>query len=419
MIFRKPPLSQKYFVSLLMLLTSILAGPAAYADDAGPSIADAEARAACVAALVDDLDNIMYRDLRNRTATELLKVEACAFSETLKSNQIGTMIGLADGKSPKDERTRLRKSADDFERARFESVKSGIVTGFIDAVEGLQPADIEQDGRYIILVLDVLEDLDLNTLATGTDAWIGLAESQSFFNFVPHRPGQTPDGMSSLAFPIDVDSDEWGSCDPKCRAYLDFVVASKVASNLISQAVQVKTGELVRATDLALKEYDYYFFETGDGLYPHELWFNSLGKTDDPFDVPDGKWTLIHPTPVLYYNDLDGDVEPSVMIEVFGYTHLGYRPFAPEKSLPFGGAFAVDLENDQVRMGGVVHLPIKGLLANAGLDTLSEFVPCRLCSVAFMTDTDGDWSIGLKIDAARLLYPDEKAKKAWRKFTSP
>lgn len=68
---------------------------------------------------------------------------------------------------------------------------------------------------------------------------------------------------------------------------------------------------------------------------------------------------------------------------------------------------AVDLKSDDLRYGAVVHLPVKRAVKSIAGESVSKFVPCTVCSVAFLTDGDEDWSIGLKIDIAKVLYDQD------------
>ena len=98
------------------------------------------------------------------------------------------------------------------------------------------------------------------------------------------------------------------------------------------------------------------------------------------------------------------------MIEVLGVTKLNY---SKNGSLPIGASLAVDLQNDSIRYGCVAHLPVKGAFKKIGFDAVSDLIPSETVSIAFLTDGDDDWSVGLKIDVAGLLYSKDKAKSAF------
>ena len=140
---------------------------------------------------------------------------------------------------------------------------------------------------------------------------------------------------------------------------------------------------------------------------------NSWGKSDNVFEVPKTKINVPHPSPVVYYNNLGGDIDPSLLIEVLGVTKLNY---SKNGSLPIGISAAVDFQNDNIRYGGVAHLPLKGAFKKAGLDSISDFIPTETFSIAVLTDGDDDWSVGLKIDVAGLLYSKDKAKSTYLDF---
>ena len=234
----------------------------------------------------------------------------------------------------------------------------------------------------------------------------------SLFNFSP-SPTEFPADVDYLYdFPLEGNGD-LSDCTSACNLYIENYLLAKIWEELWGLNSQKDVAASRTKIRNALDEYDYFFFEAGDGLYPWELWVNSWGKSDNVFEVPKTKINVLHPSPVVYYNNLGGDIDPSLLIEVLGVTKLNY---SKNGSLPIGISAAVDFQNDNIRYGGVAHLPLKGAFKKAGLDSISDFIPTETFSIAVLTDGDDDWSVGLKIDVAGLLYSKDKAKSTYLDF---
>ena len=150
------------------------------------------------------------------------------------------------------------------------------------------------------------------------------------------------------------------------------------------------------------KKYERFFYEVGDGLYPWELLVNNFSKNDDMLSPPAFKYNLLHPAPTTYYNNQSGDIEPGLMIEVLGFTKIDYV-----NKMHFGAAIATDFSQDKIRYGGVVHLPLKHAFDEMGLNAVSGIVPCEVCSFVLLTDGDDNWSVGIKLNIANLLFKQE------------
>ncbi len=208
--------------------------------------------------------------------------------------------------------------------------------------------------------------------------------------------------------------------DGACRKHLEFLLTLRVFRDYWEWVSSIGLSRISKRFTSAQNEYENYFFESsGDGLYPWEIWVNSLGKSDVFLDVPTVKWNVFHPSPYVAYGNEAGELEPAAMVEIVGVTFLNYSHKTSVPSAPIGGAFAVDLSNDDVRFGGVVHLPLKRAVYELGEvgESLSEFVPCQSCSFVFLTDGDDDWSVGVKLDVARLFYRADDAKRLFRNFS--
>ena len=206
----------------------------------------------------------------------------------------------------------------------------------------------------------------------------------------------------------------WPECekDNKCKIYVETYLFQVLWDSYWTVNAKRGIRVLYNETKAAQKKYDHFLLTSGDGLYPWEILINStMFSKEDITYVPPVKWNVLHPTPIVYYGDKSGELKPSVLVEVIGGTLLNYSSDT-NGSLPIGASFAVDLQSNRVRYGSVVHLPIKNALKHAKLDMLADFVPCDVCSIAFMTDGHNDWSIGFKINAAGLLYAPDKARTA-------
>jgi len=210
--------------------------------------------------------------------------------------------------------------------------------------------------------------------------------------------------------------DSFKDCSPTapCSAFLEYFLAYTAWREYWAITYEKPNRVALEKTQKLLMKYDNYLFESGDGMYPWELWANSkLFKKNDFNHVPDWKLHLAHPAPVVNYNELDNSIDPAVLMEVIGITKVNYNE---RNSLPVGASFAVDLKNDNTRFGAVIHLPLKGIAKELDLKLIEDFIPCEVCSIAILTDGDDDWSIGFKINAAGLLFSKEKARSQFRKY---
>ena len=277
----------------------------------------------------------------------------------------------------------------------------------IKASSGEFPEDFTQ---YSAAVLEFSNKINLNSLVSDYEAYGPVRYNDSLFKFKAEASDRiTDDTPPPFDFALPGDGNV-SQCNEECKLYIENVMLARFWSKLWNvNSIKPLSQSLAKIRNAKAK-YDYFFFEAGDGLYPWELWVNSLGKSNDILSPPKNKINFLHPSPIVYYDNLQGNIEPSMIVEVIGYTHLNYSQYG---SLPIGASLAVDFQNDDVRYGGVIHLPIKGALNRIGLDPVAKIIPCEACSIAFLTDGDDDWSVGLKIDVARLLYSPDKAKSTF------
>ena len=210
--------------------------------------------------------------------------------------------------------------------------------------------------------------------------------------------------------------DLFSDCSPeaRCSAFLEYFLAYTAWRKYWAITYEKPNRATLEETQKLLLKYDNYLFDSGDGMYPWELWANSkLFKTNNFEQVPDWKLHLAHPAPIVNYNNLENSLDPSVVMEVIGITKINYNEGKP---LPIGASFAVDLKNDNTRYGAVIHLPLKGIAKELNLTLIDDFIPCNVCSIAILTDGDDDWSIGFKINAAGLLFSQDKVREQFNKY---
>ena len=253
--------------------------------------------------------------------------------------------------------------------------------------------------------------MNMNSLVSDYEAYGPIKANDSLFKFNARAGDRVNNETITYTYDFALPGNgNISDCNSVCMLYLENIVLARLWSKLWNVNSAKPIAQSLAKIRSAKAEYDYFFFEAGDGLYPWELWVNSLGKSNDILSPPKGKINLLHPSPIVYYDNLQGNIEPSMIVEVVGYTQLNY---SQSGSLPIGASLAVDFQNDNLRYGGVIHLPIKGALNRIGLEPVAKIIPCEACSIAFLTDGDDDWSVGLKIDVARLLYSPDKAKSSF------
>ena len=78
-----------------------------------------------------------------------------------------------------------------------------------------------------------------------------------------------------------------------------------------------------------------------------------------------------------------------------------------------------DLSDNDIRYGAVLHIPLKRAVHALPWigEAASKYVPCLVCSFVFLTDGD-DFSFGVKLNAAGLLYPTSRAQKLYGEIVS-
>ena len=207
--------------------------------------------------------------------------------------------------------------------------------------------------------------------------------------------------------------------DNDCKLYLQTLLFYHAFSDFWGITAQQNLRDGLIRIRAANAEYENFLFGGGgDGLYPWEMWVNSLAKSDDFFDLPSVKWNVVHPAPYLAYDNEAGSFEPSVMVEAVGFTIMNFESGGKKPSAPIGAAIAMDFSNDKTRIGLVAHLPLKRAVYSLGgpAKDFSKYVPCEACSFVFLTDGDDDWTFGVKLNVASLLYAPDKARNLLRKF---
>lgn len=202
-----------------------------------------------------------------------------------------------------------------------------------------------------------------------------------------------------------------------CQRDLTYYIGQSIWQTFSRKLSKPALETALKNVEKARENYEKYLFETGDGMYAWELWANSVVfKPRSVLEPPTKKLHLLHPATIVYYNKQEGELMPSAMLEVLGVSNVDYK----NDWKNIGGSFALDLNSDRLRYGGVVHLPLKAALGEVPvLKEVSEFIPCNICSVGFFTDGDDDWSVGVKLNAAGLFFAPGKIREKYGNYLTP
>lgn len=408
---------------LLLSVVIISAQPAS----AGPKIDSDSDRSACVIDMMNKQKN--FFQVRELEGKGIGVIPSCNFDEfsliKILHNKL-TSVKAIETKTSASPKLKFAK-ADSILNDRANHDGSVVVTVDIlnarleVAARQLLEKSVTQPNsqayaRYLESVIKYTGAIDPTSLQSNYENYDVVAREEKAFllNFNPRSQLEPTDEENLFDYAF-IREGEISECKQTCRDYIELFVLSSVAGDYWALNSLVKINQVLAKIEASLAKYENYLFETGDGLYPWEIWLNSQWKTNNIFEVPDRKYNLLHPSPIVYYNDKAGEIDPSILVELVGVTWLNYEGGRTDRSLPVGGALVADFEDDRVRFGVMAHLPLKGLLYRSGLGFVADIMPCELCSLTFVTDGDDDWSVGFKVDVAQLLYPKTLAKVAYRK----
>ena len=277
---------------------------------------------------------------------------------------------------------------------------------------------VQDQSPYRVVLSDILKQLDQFDSGTG-ERPLGYTSTTFEIDLIDKSDEDSTENLNpndlanySVKYGGVVEPD---NCDRHCQQYLEFLLIVRIWSAYWFLSDIVVLPELSIRVENAIAENENFFFSAGDGLYPWEIWLNSRSKSDDFFLVPAYKFNFLHPSPFISYEDDSGSVEPAVLLEVIGATKLNFNAQATDLSAPFGGAFAVDFSDDDIRFGAVFHIPLKRVVHTLPWigEATSKYVPCLVCSFVFLTDGDDNFSFGVKLNAASLLYPTVRAQQLY------
>jgi len=180
--------------------------------------------------------------------------------------------------------------------------------------------------------------MNMNSLVSDYEAYGPIKANDSLFKFNARAGDRVNNETITYTYDFALPGNgNISDCNSVCMLYLENIVLARLWSKLWNVNSAKPIAQSLAKIRSAKAEYDYFFFEAGDGLYPWELWVNSLGKSNDILSPPKGKINLLHPSPIVYYDNLQGNIEPSMIVEVVGYTQLNY---SQSGSLPIGASLA-------------------------------------------------------------------------------
>lgn len=378
-------------LSLVFLCIGPLLAESAIAQQRPNLASDAE-RLKCIKALAADFPSVT--DFNFISPKTLRGKAECNFGILDNHGKIGAVLDtqIAGKKEAKVENvTNLR----DF--------KNQIAVTVSTFSPKLQTSDVNQRlDNYFRDVSLYLPQMSYKKMASGGYGYTPvLSEIKTKFKF---DISDTDAGFEySYLADWSLNSSECQTSTSKCITYVEAYIIGLIVNEVWAENAKATNADALKLLTKAETNYETFFFDAGDGLYPWELFANNLlSKDRDILNPPNVKFNVFHPAPIVSYSNSSGDIEPGFMVEALGFTKLDY-----DKKLHFGGALAADFSDDQFRYGAVIHLPISAAFKEMGFEGASKIIPCEVCSFVVMTDGNDDWSVGVKMNVAGWLYSQD------------
>jgi hypothetical protein len=279
------------------MLSALALVGAASAQSEKPDIADQASRTICIEKLIQEY--VPLDRLRSLQYESLKAVEGCDFSqsdEILALQQSIQKLNDSGQETPAtlkfDEANAVQAG---FARRSFKarqtigSLNSAFISTAGDLsvtarVQGRSEEQVEALRSYPGAMLSVLQYITLENLTSGYDSYPmldGEPNDSDMFRFVFREPQMARVGRFDPPLPGAYPSND--KCDNICRAYIEQLLVGRYFHTYWALNNDVILSQLAKDVDASLAKYEQFFFESGDGLYPWELWINSWGKSDNVF----------------------------------------------------------------------------------------------------------------------------------------
>jgi hypothetical protein len=289
------------FAALSLALTFVTAN--AYAQSA-PTIKNPTQRLACISGLVDKLE----QESPNRRTVRTL-------GQNLGNYVDATGVGGSIPACRFAEYAQIKSLAVDIEKSA--NVDEGKpAKGFEDLLDTLNKSAVSiktgWNGRavpdYFSVYLDRTIEVGEHYKAGGfklsdfNESFSNLGLNNVNVQAFDFEADQSTTGLieGTLQFSIRPENAASSTCltNDACIAYVENLIFAHVWSQF--WAIGPRLGTKIRELEKIAAQYENYFFETGDGLYPWELLVNNAFKDANNIDqAPTFKLNLFHPSPLI------------------------------------------------------------------------------------------------------------------------